>query len=275
MITIKKLLSLNRNTRLRKMAALFICFELDIRREDIPDISYLSHLLRILIDNDKINAAHHNKFTEYFVALEKKSDLQFLLRICNDARHAIYGELGTEPADWDLLPTENIRLEHDPAEFSVIRKSEPRKIYLDDLRSPFNVGSIFRTAESFGAEEIILSYDSPKPSHPRAVRSSMGCVNIVPWRSLPVENLDDFEGVFALETGGTPIDSFDFPSRGLVIVGNEELGVSPKALQIAEKQSGLVSIPTTGIKGSLNVSVAFGILMHYWQSGQRSRTRQR
>jgi RNA methyltransferase, TrmH family len=275
MITIKKLLSLNRNTRLRKMASLFLGFELDIRREDIPDISYIAHLLHILIDNDTINGAHQNKFADYLVTLEKKSDLQLLLRICNDARHAIYGELGIEPADWDLLPTEIIRLEHEPAELNAVRKPGPRKIYLDDLRSPFNIGSIFRTAESFGAEEIILSHASPKPSHPRAVRSSMGCVHIVPWRSLPVECLDEFEGVFALETGGTPIDSFDFPSRGLVIVGNEELGVSPNALQIAGRQSGKVSIPTTGFKGSLNVSVAFGILMHYWQSSQNSRTRQR
>lgn len=274
MITIKKLLDLKRTTRLRKMASLFLGFELDIRRKETTDISYLSHLLRILIDTDKINAAHKNKFEEYYVALQKRSDRQILLRICNDSRHAIYGELGIEPADWDLLPPENIQIDHERAKFSAIRKPGPRKIYLDDLRSPFNVGSIFRTAESFGAEEIILSYDSPKPSHPRAVRSSMGCVDIVPWRSLPVECLDEFEGVFALETGGTPIDSFDFPSTGLVIVGNEELGVSPKGIQIAGKKSGKVSIPTTGIKGSLNVSVAFGILMHYWQSSQRSRTLQ-
>jgi TrmH family RNA methyltransferase len=71
-------------------------------------------------------------------------------------------------------------------------------------------------------------------------------------------------GVFALEIGGTPIDSFDFPPSGVVLVGSEELGLSPEALQLADRQCGRVSIPLGGAKRSLNVSVAFGILMHAW-----------
>jgi TrmH family RNA methyltransferase len=71
-------------------------------------------------------------------------------------------------------------------------------------------------------------------------------------------------GVFALELGGKPIDGFTFPRSGIVLVGSEELGLSPDALRLADGQFGRVSIPLGGAKRSLNVSVAFGILMHAW-----------
>ncbi len=48
-------------------------------------------------------------------------------------------------------------------------------------------------------------------------------------------------------------------------MGSEELGLSPEALRLADASAGRVSIPLAGAKRSLNVSVAFGILMHAWQ----------
>ena len=68
--------------------------------------------------------------------------------------------------------------------------------------------------------------------------------------------------IFALETGGTDINEFKFPKEGICIIGSEELGVSPEALNIATY--GRVSIPMKGLKASLNVGVAFGILMQKW-----------
>ena len=70
--------------------------------------------------------------------------------------------------------------------------------------------------------------------------------------------------MFALEEGGTPIEEFVFPERGTVLVGSEELGLSPEALDIARKSRGIVTIPMFGVKRSLNVSVAFGILLYVW-----------
>ena len=70
--------------------------------------------------------------------------------------------------------------------------------------------------------------------------------------------------VFALETGGIPLAEFPFPQQGLLIAGSEELGVSPRALAAADASLGRVSIPCYGAKGSLNVSVAFGIVMQGW-----------
>ncbi len=71
--------------------------------------------------------------------------------------------------------------------------------------------------------------------------------------------------LLALEQGGTPLHRFHFPPRGVVIVGSEELGVSPEALLAADKMDGRVTIPLGGFKASLNVSVAFGILLSAWR----------
>ena len=78
----------------------------------------------------------------------------------------------------------------------------------------------------------------------------------------PLEELPKDRPVFVLETGGTPINEFNFPKEGIVIIGSEELGVSPEALHRASY--GRVTIPMTGLKASLNVGVAFGILMQAW-----------
>jgi TrmH family RNA methyltransferase len=147
-------------------------------------------------------------------------------------------------------------------------------VYLEDIRSPFNVGAMFRTAESFGVERLYLSPLCADPEHARARRTAMGCVELLRWERLPREPFadppDPEEGLsmegpfFALETGGIPLDRFPFPRRGIMIAGSEELGVSPQALAAADASLGRVSIPIWGAKGSLNVSVAFGIALQAW-----------
>jgi TrmH family RNA methyltransferase len=94
----------------------------------------------------------------------------------------------------------------------------------------------------------------------------MGCVDILPWERLLDEQVTGLLSgpFFALETGGVPLGDFSFPQRGVLIAGSEELGVSPKALAAADSSLGRVSIPLRGAKGSLNVSVAFGIVMQAW-----------
>jgi TrmH family RNA methyltransferase len=97
----------------------------------------------------------------------------------------------------------------------------------------------------------------------------MGCVDLLPWERLQTDPFDPGPGLpegpfFALETGGIPVDEFPFPQRGAMILGSEELGVSPRALAAGDASLGRVSIPTIGVKGSINVSVAFGIAMQRW-----------
>lgn len=215
---------------------------------------------------------------------EEKSPLQ--LRLCNLMRNALMRAAGTFPAEWDLIHPESsgtrvgcIKNETRAVSAGASLKTAAHRtaiqrpyhpgiyVFAEDIRSPFNIGSILRTAEAFGAEKVFFSPGCAPADHPRAVRSAMGCVELMDWEKSAMENLPSGLPLFALETGGTPIEDFAFPERGIVVVGSEELGVSPEAL---EKTVGRVSIPMQGVKASLNVGVAFGILMEAWTRSVRT-----
>ncbi|MDR0374938.1 MAG: TrmH family RNA methyltransferase [Treponema sp.] len=184
-----------------------------------------------------------------------------LRRGINAVRHALLAETGQSQADWDFLDAEN---KLDRAKRRIFPN---RRVFLEDIRSPFNIGALFRSAESFGVEKILLSPLAADPCHPRARRTAMGCIDIVPWERVSLEALEALRRqtpVFALETGGVELQEFVFPASGVMIAGSEELGVSPGALAIADSSHGRVSIPIYGAKGSLNVSSAFAIAMYAW-----------
>ncbi len=189
-------------------------------------------------------------------------------RVCNCARNHLLELIGTFPAEWDLVIAPH---ESPVDENGVVRNRDfypGVAVYAEDIRSPFNLGSIFRTAEGMGAERVYISPGCVDPEQPRAVRSGMGCIETMGWERLAVERLPSDVPVFALETGGTPIDEFVFPPHGICVLGSEELGVSPQALRRATY--GTVTIPMIGLKASLNVGVAFGILMQKWCEALRS-----
>ena len=194
-------------------------------------------------------------------ATHKSFDAASLRRALNSVKHILLIETGRDLADWDFTCSDG-RL--DPVKRRIF---EGMHVYMEDIRSPFNVGAMFRTAESFGVEKIILSPFCADPHHRRAERTAMGCVDIVSWERQELFSAPEITlpcPVFALETGGIPIAEFPFPRRGLLIAGSEELGVSPRALAAADSSLGRVSIPCCGAKASLNVSVAFGIALHAW-----------
>lgn len=181
------------------------------------------------------------------------------LRAINDFKHALMKASGQAPADWDLCDY-----------LSPSNKPEPRsfyhgmRVFLEDIRSPFNVGTIIRTAEALGFEEVLLSPACADPLHPRALRSSMGAVTMIPWRRCDLDEVEALGGAIALELGGTPIGRFAFPRQAVLVLGSEELGVSSACLKIAADRR--VSIPMMGTKASINVAVAFGIAAQAWIS---------
>ena len=196
--------------------------------------------------------------------LNKEVSPDTFRRALNNIKHILLAETGKDQADWDFTESDG-RL--NPAGRQVF---EGMFVYMEDIRAPFNVGAMFRTAESFGVERIFLSPFCADPHHTRSRRTAMGCVDIVPWerRELFSEDASDTSKeplpIFALETGGVPLEEFSFPRRGVLIAGSEELGVSPRALAAADASLGRVSIPCYGTKASLNVSVAFGIAVQRW-----------
>lgn len=257
MFPLKKLENLSFNSRLRKITRILHQAEMDL----ISGREFNSLYLQKVFDLLKTY-----KLPCHLLKLLKtrysrvKFDFPHFSRYLNRLRHGILAFLGAEPAEWDFINPQSGILAQE------VRKILPLRVYLEEIRSPYNVGAIFRTAEAFGVEHIYLSPNIPLPTHKRAQRTARGCTTIIPWSIEKLATLKQNKGVFALEMGGIPLDEFHFPASGIVLVGSEELGLSPEALKLARSKLGVVSISLAGAKRSLNVSVAFGILMHKWYS---------
>jgi len=280
MIPLHKLKELPRTMRLRKAASLFSAAERRlVLLGKLPDgeAEYLGSVVELLTNDEKIaesplEVLKNARFTLVSACVDAKE----IRRALNAVHHIILNETGRTQADWDFVEASGA------LDSSRRRPFAGMQVYLEDIRSPFNVGSMFRAAESFGAEKLWLSPLCADPRHKRAERTAMGCVDVISWERLPHDPFvaPDSGGAsasafsvgpfFALETGGTPLADFIFPSRGVLIAGSEELGVSPLALAAADASLGRVTIPTWGAKGSLNVSVAFGIVMYAWASALNS-----
>ncbi len=256
MIAPRKLARLPRESRLHKIALLLQRYELDLRSSRSIDLDYLAAIVRLLSTDDQLP----ERVRLGLGGPSLPAAAGELLRRCNELRHALLAHLGAAPAEWDLLCPATGEL--DPG--GGIRL--PMRVYLDSVRSPFNIGALLRSAEAFGVERVYLSPSSPLPSHPRARRASMGSAEVVPWEIAEPEVLSGEPGLFALETGGAPLEEFAFPPSGTVIVGSEELGVSPELLRRADAALGRVSIPLLGSKRSLNVAAAFTVLVYRWAS---------
>lgn len=246
MLTKKKLLTLKDRTRTRKISLILTEAAHQASLGKSVDLVYINDILPLenlpLIDS----------------ALE--SDLKKLAFKLEDYAQSLLTKLGAEPSDWDFTD--------DTGELDVSKRVIQDKILiLDRIRSPYNVGAIFRSADSFGIKKIILVEGTADPEHPRARRTSRGCTETVEWsfmsesETLDFLNSYDSKTVIALELGGENINTFSFPEKGVAVLGSEEFGVSP---DILKRCGSRVTIPMAGTKGSLNVSVAAGILMQRW-----------
>jgi TrmH family RNA methyltransferase len=252
MISLRKLSTLSDGTRRRKSAVLIRDFEKTLSSGDGIDNSYLKGLLKQILSDGFWSEAVRSRAVRFSV------DSDSLLRDLNSLRHTMLEELGRDWADWDIETAGD--------DWGTGSGLFPIRVYVDGLRSPFNIGSVMRTSVAFGMERLWFSPDGASPDHPRARRSSMGAHERIRWDVRALEELPEkLTGpVFSLELGGRDIADFEFPSSGTVIIGSEELGVSPSAMKRAEKDGGVVSIPLPGPKTSLNAGVAFGILIRRW-----------
>jgi len=271
MITIRKLQSLPRKTRLRKTVHLLEMLQRDCVADRPVDVRYLREMAELVRDDERLGERLREAARVASGVRAQSASAPPAVtggpapcRAIDALRNALLAELGREPAEWDLLLPEDGGLDRGA------RRVRDFFVYLEDLRSPYNVGAVFRTAESFGVRAIYLSSDTPRPDHPRAARSSMGATEAIRWRVCSLEEAVEDAGtavpIFALETGGRTLGEVRLPEPGMVVLGSEELGISPAALSLAEQSAGRVSIPMAGAKASLNVSVAFGILAYAWWS---------
>lgn len=143
---------------------------------------------------------------------------------------------------------------------------------LDNLRSVYNVGSIFRTANAAGIEKIILCGTTPTPLDKKGVRRSdfakvaLGAEDTISWEY--VESTE--EALKTLKESGCYIIAFeqaekavDYKEVNIVnkkdiafVIGPEVTGMTPSVLTLCDV---IAEIPMLGTKESLNVTIAFGI----------------
>ncbi|HRO47369.1 MAG TPA: RNA methyltransferase [Agriterribacter sp.] len=150
----------------------------------------------------------------------------------------------------------------------------PFTVVLDNIRSMHNVGSVFRTADAFLVESVCLCGYTPRPPHRDIHKTALGATETVHW----VYYASTVEAVHALKKDGYAIwaveqaegsVALDKLNRTMlagsgnmqkiaVIFGNEVSGVAEGVLKLCD---GCIEIPQSGMKHSLNISVAAGIVL--------------
>lgn len=151
------------------------------------------------------------------------------------------------------------------------RDVKPLRLIADNLRSAFNVGALLRTAECFGVEHVALTGYTPSPDTDKTARTSLGTEKSVSWSAdanvhdVIARARADGYAIVALETAAnaTTLESFAWPEKCALIVGNERFGLDRDVLDQADH---FVKIPMHGTKNSLNVGIATGIALAAWRS---------
>ncbi len=145
---------------------------------------------------------------------------------------------------------------------------------LEDIRSLYNVGSCFRTADAMLLRKLVLCGYTPAPPRKEIAKTALGATESVPWQYIR----DPVEAVLALKGEGYRVYALEITDRSVsldvlagigypaaLVVGNEIAGVGSGTLAHCDDA---IEIPMYGVKHSLNVAVAFGI--GAWELVRRS-----
>lgn len=146
---------------------------------------------------------------------------------------------------------------------------------LDNIRSTYNVGAMFRTADGSGLSHLHLCGITPTPANRKVGKTALGAEETVPW----TYHRNALEAALASKEQGTQVWALESSPQAeslftlgkflpglplLLVVGNEITGVDPGILEICDK---IIAIPMQGQKSSLNVAIAFGVAAYYLRYG--------
>lgn len=142
----------------------------------------------------------------------------------------------------------------------------PVVVVLENVRSAYNVGSVFRTADAFLLQGVYLCGYTAYPPHKEIRKTALGAEETVSWKHFS----NSREAIAALRAEGyavyaveqavdsCPLDEFSGNGRLAVVFGNEVTGVEEGTIALTD---GCIEIPQLGMKHSLNVSVAAGVVL--------------
>lgn len=139
-------------------------------------------------------------------------------------------------------------------------------IVADNIQDPGNLGTIIRSADWFGVEQVICSIDCADIYNPKAVQSTMGSIARVKvyyddLPSLIASNLNI--KVFAASLEGKDISEVKPSKEAMIVIGNESKGIRNDVLSLVKEK---ITIPRRGRAESLNAAVATGIILFYLTS---------
>ncbi len=152
----------------------------------------------------------------------------------------------------------------------------PVVVVLDNIRSAMNVGSVFRTADAFAIEQIILVGITAKPPSREITKTAIGATSSVDW--VHVEEVSDTlirlkkecYQIVSIEQTDSSKSLLDWEVKNgqkiAIVMGNEVDGVSDEALNLTDIA---IEIPQYGTKHSLNVSVCTGVVL--WDLSRKLR----
>jgi tRNA G18 (ribose-2'-O)-methylase SpoU len=139
---------------------------------------------------------------------------------------------------------------------------------LENVRSAYNVGSVFRTADAFLLEAVFITGYTAHPPHKEIKKTALGAEDSVTWQyykttAEAVENLRSLGyKVYAVEqvVNSIPLQDYSFKAddKLALIFGNEVTGVDEASLLLCD---GCIEIPQFGMKHSLNIATAAGVVL--------------
>lgn len=145
----------------------------------------------------------------------------------------------------------------------------PVAVLVDNVRSLYNIGSIFRTSDGAMVQQLLLAGYTPTPPRKEIEKTALGATSTVPWHHThdPLTALKNLKAagmkICSLEQTDQSIPYFDVTKKDFplcLIVGNEVTGISPSLVALSDFA---IEIPMHGKKHSLNVSVAYGIAVFH------------
>jgi len=144
----------------------------------------------------------------------------------------------------------------------------PVIVVLENIRSAYNVGSVFRTADAFLVEAIYIIGYSAKPPHKEIKKTALGAEETVSWKyfKTTTEALEELRReeykIYAVEQaeGSHELQSLNLaPNQKIsVVFGNEVTGVDQSTILLCD---GCIEIPQLGMKHSLNIATAAGVVL--------------
>jgi len=137
-------------------------------------------------------------------------------------------------------------------------------LFLDGIQDPGNLGTIIRTADWFGLDQIVVSADTASCYNPKVVQSTMGSILRVDVIVADLHELIQSSKmpIYGAVLEGKSIQTTALAKEGILIIGNESKGIRQPILSLITDP---ITIPKYGAAESLNAAVATGIILANWQ----------